>query len=79
MTVGTRRAPRRELRLRSLDQVREELARIEAGGAAGSLITTGNWTPGEKVAHVGHIDEGRLGLLTRVRVTHLLAARTDTR
>ncbi|TVQ63971.1 MAG: DUF1569 domain-containing protein [Phycisphaerales bacterium] len=55
MTVDTRQAARRELRLRSLAEVRAELARIEGGGAAGTLVTTGNWTPGENVAHVGQL------------------------
>ncbi len=53
MGVDPRRAPRRELRLGSLAELRAELARIEAGAAAGTLVTTGNWTPGENVAHVG--------------------------
>jgi len=53
MGVDTRKAARRELRLQSLAAVRDELGRIEAGGAAGTLTTTGNWTPGENVAHVG--------------------------
>lgn len=44
-------APRRALRLETLDDLSRDLDAIEAGHRAGTLVTTGNWTPGENLHH----------------------------
>lgn len=49
--VDTKSALRRQLRYRSLDELRADLDRIEHGYRAGSLRTTGNWTPGQVQQH----------------------------
>jgi hypothetical protein len=52
MTINTKHATRRELHIGSLDELRAELDRIEAGQSAGTLQTTGNWTPGQNLRHL---------------------------
>ena len=49
--VRTRHAHRRSLHFHCLNCVAAELDRIEAAHAAGTLTTTGNWTPGENIDH----------------------------
>jgi hypothetical protein len=49
--VDTKSAPRRDLRIGSLDALRAELDALAAGAAAGTLESTGNWTPGENLDH----------------------------
>ncbi len=49
--VNTRRASRRDLDFDDLDDLPRELDRIEAAAAAGTLTTTGNWTPGQNLEH----------------------------
>ncbi|MBX3353320.1 MAG: DUF1569 domain-containing protein [Phycisphaeraceae bacterium] len=44
-------APRRALRYDSLDDLSRDLDAIEAGHRAGTLVTSGNWTPGENLHH----------------------------
>lgn len=51
-TVDVRKAPRRELALRSVEDIASELERIADAHEAGELGTTGNWTPGENLDHV---------------------------
>lgn len=51
MTVDTAAAARRPLMLGSLEEVRDELARIRDALERGTLGTTGNWTPGENMDH----------------------------
>ena len=49
--IRTRHASRRSLHFHCLNCVAAELDRIEAAHAAGTLTTTGNWTPGENIDH----------------------------
>ncbi len=44
-------AARRSLQFHSLDDLIADLDAIEAGHHAGTLVTTGNWTPGENLHH----------------------------
>lgn len=48
-------APRRSLRFNSLDDLARDLDAIEAGHRAGTLDTTGNWTPGENLHHCAKV------------------------
>jgi hypothetical protein len=50
--VDTRKAPRRALRFESIPRLRDELATVEAAHRAGTLRTTGNWTPGQVLGHL---------------------------
>jgi hypothetical protein len=53
MTVNTRRAERREVRLESLDDLRAEVERLAAAERAGTLRRTGNWSAGQAFEHLG--------------------------
>jgi hypothetical protein len=55
--VRTRGASRRALHFHCLNCVAAELDRIEAAHAAGTLTTTGNWTPGENIDHCAKLFE----------------------
>jgi hypothetical protein len=50
--VNTKRAERREIELRSMNELRAELDRLEAAHHAGTLRWTGNWTPGQVFRHL---------------------------
>ncbi len=50
--VNTKKAARRSLSFHCTKCVREELARLQAAHAAGTLSHTGNWTEGEILEHV---------------------------
>lgn len=50
--VDTKQAQRRSLSLKSFDDLAAELDAIEASLSAGTLTTTGNWTPGENLEHL---------------------------
>lgn len=50
--VDTSKAPRRALRFSSIEDVLRDLDRIETAVKAGTLKTTGNWTPGQILAHI---------------------------
>ncbi len=50
--INTRKAQRRTLRFDTIAQLREELARLEAANAAGTLKTTGNWSVGQILGHL---------------------------
>ena len=52
MPIDTKKAPRRELSFHCTGCLKEEMARIEAAEAAGTLGHTGNWTPGEILDHI---------------------------
>ena len=51
MPVDTAKAARRPLHFKCLGCLRGELDRIDAAYRAGTLSTTGNWTPGENLDH----------------------------
>lgn len=51
--VNTRAVPHRYLRFATLDDLEAELARIEAAHVAGALETTGNWSAGQILHHLG--------------------------
>lgn len=46
-------APRRQVRYETLADLSRDLDAIEAGHRAGTLVTSGNWTPGENLHHCG--------------------------
>lgn len=48
-------APRRTVRYATLDDLARDLDAIEAGHLAGTLVTSGNWTPGENLHHCGKV------------------------
>lgn len=58
MTVNTKKAPRRQLRLASLAEVSADLDRIQAAHDAGTLRTTGNWSAGQVLSHIAILMEG---------------------
>lgn len=45
---------RRSLRFNSLSDIRTDLNALEAAHRAGTLRTSGNWTPGQNVAHLAN-------------------------
>jgi hypothetical protein len=45
-------APVRELRFSTLEELEEELGRIEDAYVAGTLESTGNWSPGKILGHL---------------------------
>jgi len=50
--IDTRKVQRRTLRFESISQLRDELARIEAAHASGTLRTLGNWSVGQILGHL---------------------------
>jgi len=50
--INTKKAVRRELAFHCTGCLKEDLAKIEAAHRAGTLGTTGNWTPDENLDHV---------------------------
>ena len=50
--VNTKRVERRALRLRSLDELLLELARIGSAADADALRVTGNWSTGQQCEHL---------------------------
>ncbi len=50
-----KQASRRALRYSSIDDLSRDLDAIEAGHRAGTLDTTGNWTPGENLHHCSKV------------------------
>ncbi len=57
MTVNTKQAPRRTLKLGSLGDISADLDTIQAAHDAGTLSHTGNWTPGQIFEHVATLME----------------------
>lgn len=55
--VDTRKARRRRLSFADTASLRRELDLISASHRAGSLSTTGNWTPGEILDHLAKLWE----------------------
>jgi uncharacterized small protein (DUF1192 family) len=49
--VNTKKAERRELAFKCTGCLKKELDRIEAAHRAGTLTTTGNWTPAQGFEH----------------------------
>lgn len=52
MTVNTQKVERRHLRFDNLQQLRDELDRIERADQEGKLTAIGNWSPGQILSHV---------------------------
>jgi hypothetical protein len=50
--VNTAKVQRRQLRFNSTDEVRREIDRIVAAENAGTLRSTGNWSPGQAFGHL---------------------------
>lgn len=55
-----KRAPVRQLRFRSIDELSAELDRLEAAAAAGRLRSTGSWSLGQCCEHIGKFFRGAL-------------------
>lgn len=53
--VSTKHADRRELRFNSVDDLVAELDRIQAAHDAGTLTSTGNWSPGQNLQHCARV------------------------
>ena len=51
MAINTKQAERREVSVRSFDELSAELDALERAHAAGTLRHTGNWTPGQVFDH----------------------------
>jgi len=49
---NTKKCDRRELSFRCTGCVKKELDRIEASHRAGTLVSTGNWTPAQGLEHL---------------------------
>jgi len=60
MTINTKKADRRELSFGSLDDIRAEIDRLEQAHNAGTLTSTGNWTPGQIFWHCASLVRGAL-------------------
>lgn len=52
-TVNTKTAPHRTVTLRSLEDLKTEVANIERALAEGTLQVHGNWTAGQICQHIG--------------------------
>jgi hypothetical protein len=52
MAIKTAKAEHRRLRFKTLADARLELDNLERAHRAGTLRTTGNWTPGQNLAHI---------------------------
>lgn len=50
--ANTRKSSRRQLRFESIDDAMQEVERIVAAHRDGRLRASGNWTPGQALAHV---------------------------
>ena len=50
--INTSQVPRRKLWFHSIEELQQELDRIEAAEKSGTLKALGNWTPGQILAHV---------------------------
>lgn len=50
--VNTKQAQRRDLKFNSIDDLSAELDRIQHAHDAGTLSTTGNWSPGQNLQHL---------------------------
>ncbi len=50
--INTRKVERRDLHLKSIDELFAEIERIEQAAKAGTLCAVGNWTPGEIMSHL---------------------------
>lgn len=57
-TVDVRSAPRRDIYYNTLDDLAADLDRIEAAIDAGTISSTGNWSPGQNMQHVGLLIKG---------------------
>lgn len=55
--INTKTAPRRDVHFRTIEDVAADLDRVESAPAAGTLTTTGNWTPGQICEHVAILME----------------------
>ena len=67
MPVNTKTAARRHLFFKCMGCLRGELDRIEAAHRAGTLTTTGNWTPGQNLDHCAvPLEEGLDGSTKKV-------------
>ncbi len=55
--VNTKEAPRRNLRYGSFEDFERDVDAIEATERAGSVNTTGNWTAGQIMEHLGKFSE----------------------
>ncbi|MFI4917462.1 MAG: DUF1569 domain-containing protein [Phycisphaerales bacterium JB060] len=53
IAIDTKAARRRDLHFSSFEEVSAELDRLESSLDAGTIATTGNWTPGQVFEHLG--------------------------
>ncbi len=53
--INTRKADRRELKFGSLADLSAELDRLQQAHDAGTLTTTGNWSPGQNLQHCAKV------------------------
>ncbi|MFG0257891.1 MAG: DUF1569 domain-containing protein [Phycisphaerales bacterium JB043] len=51
MTINTKTAPHRELTFNSPQEILDELDLLEAANNAGTLVHSGNWSPGQILEH----------------------------
>ena len=54
-SVNTKTASRRDLAFATFDDLLAELDRVEAAVNAGTISTTGNWSPGQNMSHVSKL------------------------
>jgi hypothetical protein len=73
MPIDTRKAPRRTLAFASIPDLRAELDALEHAHLAGTLRTSGNWTPAQIFNHLAAwIDFAYEGFPPELRVPWLL-------
>ena len=62
MAVNSAKVKRRKLRFENLDELLDELTRIEQADSLGCLQVIGNWSPGQILSHVAAwIEYGWIG------------------
>ena len=60
MPVDTKKSERRTLQFNDIAALEAELSSLEAAHAAGTLRTTGNWTPGQIFQHCARFWSGAI-------------------
>ncbi|HBS29364.1 MAG TPA: hypothetical protein DEB06_07930 [Phycisphaerales bacterium] len=54
MPIDTKKAPRRSLRFASINDLRQELDRVERAHRAGAMRSSGNWSVGKNLGHLAY-------------------------
>jgi len=69
---NTKQVPRREVGLRTLDDLKQELGRIQQAHDEGQLVAHGNWSAGQILEHVAILPEHAIDGFPEGKVPWLL-------